>query len=77
MGPEKTIVFLVGSLYFWWVRCKPDAGASVDRRKRLGAVSIFWPVAHHGMYEPNDTRLYVALGGRLGSKGTMYTRRWR
>ena len=41
VGPEKTIVFLVDSLYFWWVQCKPDAGASVDRRKRLGAVSIF------------------------------------
>ena len=53
------------SLYFWWVRCKPDAGASVDRRKRLGAFllsEIFWPVAHHGMYEPNDAALYVALG---------------
>jgi len=29
------------------------------------------------MYEPNDALLHVALGERLGSKGTMYTQRWR
>ena len=47
------------------VRCIPDASASVDRRKRLGAFlksEHFWPVVHHGMYEPNDVAFYVALG---------------
>ena len=47
------------------VRCIPDAGASVDRRKRLGALqkSVLYPCgAPNAPSEPNDVPLYVALG---------------
>ena len=50
------------------VRCIPDAGAIVDRRKRLGAflLSVQYACgAEHGMYKPIDALLYAAPGGRL------------